>query len=72
MPNRMFRHRPPEGVRDDLRTLPVGARKPHLRPKDTGHFGDHFMLRPVLISVSLLLATAVQAQKLVDPSKVSS
>jgi len=29
------------------------------------------MLRPLLISVSLLLATAVQAQKLVDPSKVA-
>jgi hypothetical protein len=27
------------------------------------------MLRPLLISVSLLLATAVQAQKLVDPSQ---
>jgi hypothetical protein len=29
------------------------------------------MLRPLLISVSLLLATAVQAQKLVDPSQVA-
>ena len=29
------------------------------------------MLRSLLISVSLLLATAVHAQKLVDPSKVA-
>ncbi len=29
------------------------------------------MLRALLISVSLLLAPAVQAQKLVDPSKVA-